>query len=100
MRLLHSTVPTSTGVARLCILIRMFESWSASIEIDCGSNNNGCEVVISRKGHTRVHDQNIMLAILVQLIHKGLVLIEREALRIIGEAFIPIHVVDVIPHGV
>lgn len=41
-----------------------------------------------------------MLAILVQLVDKRLVLVEREAVRIICEAFVAVHVVDIIPHGV
>ena len=41
-----------------------------------------------------------MLAVLVQLINERPPRVEWEALRIICEAFIAIHVINVIPHGV
>ena len=41
-----------------------------------------------------------MLAVIVQLINERPPCIQREALLIVGEAFVAVHVINVIPHGI
>lgn len=52
------------------------------------------------EAHTRVKDENVMLATLVKLLDELLELVFRVVDGVGGEVQVALHVVDVIPHGV